>query len=90
VDVRLSALSADPARNARQVAKALIKFHLLDVRSQSLEALVRQLSSARYFNVINERYFRVSFDQLIERIVHELVAVGAADWHEGVVVNRDG
>lgn len=87
---RLSALSADPARNARQVAKALIKFHLLDVRSQSLEALVRQLSSARYFNVINERYFRVSFDQLIERIVHELVAVGAADWHEGVVVNRDG
>jgi glyoxylase-like metal-dependent hydrolase (beta-lactamase superfamily II) len=87
---RLLALSADPARNARQVAKALIKFHLLDVRSQPLEALVRHLSGARYFNVINERYFRVPFDQLIERIVHELVAVGAADWHEGVVVNRDG
>ena len=59
---RLAALSADPARNARQVAKALIKFYLLDVRSLSLEALIRHLSGARYFNVINERYFRVPFD----------------------------
>ena len=87
---RLAALSADPARNARQVAKALIKFYLLDVRSLSLEALIRHLSGARYFNVINERYFRVPFDQLIERSVHELVAVGAADCHDGVVANRDG
>jgi glyoxylase-like metal-dependent hydrolase (beta-lactamase superfamily II) len=87
---RLAALSADPARNARQVAKALIKFYLLDVRSLSLEALIRHLSGARYFNVINERYFRVPFDQLIERSVHELVAVGAAESHDGVVVNRDG
>ncbi len=87
---RLAALSADPARNARQVAKALIKFYLLDVRSLSLEALIRHLSGARYFNVINERYFRVPFDQLIERSVHELVAVGAAECHDGVVANRDG
>lgn len=87
---RLVALSADPARNARQVAKALIKFYLLDVRSLPLAALVRHLSGARYFNVINERYFRVPFDQLIERSVHELVAVGAAEWQDGVVANRDG
>jgi glyoxylase-like metal-dependent hydrolase (beta-lactamase superfamily II) len=87
---RLAALSADPARNARQVTKALIKFYLLDVRSLPLEVLVRHLSGARYFNVINERYFRVPFNQLIERSVHELVAVGAAEWHDGVVVNRGG
>jgi hypothetical protein len=67
----------------------LIKFYLLDVRSLSLEALIRHLSGARYFNVINERYFRVPFDQLIERSVHELVAVGAAECHDGVVTNRD-
>ena len=87
---RLAALSADPARNARQVAKALIKFYLLDVRSLPLEALIRHLSGARYFSVINERYFRVPFEQLIERSVHELVAVGAAECHDGMVANRDG
>jgi glyoxylase-like metal-dependent hydrolase (beta-lactamase superfamily II) len=87
---RLAALSADPARNARQVAKALIKFYLLDVRSLPLQALIRHLSGARYFNVINDRYFRVPFEQLIERSVHELVTVGAAECHDGVVANRGG
>jgi glyoxylase-like metal-dependent hydrolase (beta-lactamase superfamily II) len=87
---RLAALSADPARNARQVAKALIKFYLLDVRSLPLQTLSQHLSGARYFNVINERYFQLPFDRLIEGSVHELVAVGAAECHDGVVANRDG
>ena len=87
---RLDALSADAARNARQVAKALIKFYLLEVRSLSFEALVQHLVGARYFAVINERYFQVGFDELIERSVRELVAVGAAEWNRGTVTNRDG
>ena len=87
---RLAALAADPARNARQVAKVLLKFYLLDARSLPFDRLVQHLAGARYFTVINERYFRVPFDQLIERSVHELVAVGAAECHDGVVANRDG
>jgi glyoxylase-like metal-dependent hydrolase (beta-lactamase superfamily II) len=86
---RLAALSADPARNARQVAKALVKFYLLDVRSLPFDRLVRHLGGARYFSVINERYFRLPFDQLIERFVGELVAIGAAENNDGVVTNRD-
>ena len=86
---RLTALSADPTRNARQVAKALIKFYLLDVRSLPFDRLVSHLSGARYFNVINERYFRLPFDQLIGRFVGELTAVGAAENSDGVVTNRD-
>jgi len=86
---RLAALSADAARNARQVAKALVKFYLLDVRSLSLDRLVQHLSGARYFSIINERYFRRPFDQLIAQIVHELVAVGAAEFKDGVVTNQD-
>jgi glyoxylase-like metal-dependent hydrolase (beta-lactamase superfamily II) len=86
---RLEALAADPARNARQVAKVLIKFYLLDVRSLSFDRLVRHLSSARYFTVINERYFRLPFDEMISNSVHELVAVGAAEWRDGIVTNRD-
>lgn len=87
---RLVALSSDAARNARQVAKALIKFYLLEVRSLPLEALVRHLAGARYFAIINERYFRLPFDQLIERCVRELAAIGAVEIVDGAVVNRDG
>ena len=87
---RLDALAADPARNARQVAKVLLKFYLLDARSLPFDRLVQHLAGARYFTVINERYFRLPFDQMIANSVHELVAVGAAVWHDGIVANRDG
>jgi glyoxylase-like metal-dependent hydrolase (beta-lactamase superfamily II) len=86
---RLAALSADAARNARQVAKVLIKFYLLDVRSLPLDRLVRHLSGARYFTIINERYFDKPFDALITQIVRELAAVGAAQLMDGVVSNRN-
>ena len=86
---RLTALASDPARNARQVAKALIKFYLLDVRSLPFVQLVEHLAGARYFAVINERYFRWPFDELIAQIVRELAAVGAAEFNDGVVTNRD-
>lgn len=86
---RLEALATDPARNARQVAKALIKFYLLDVRALPFEQLVRHLAGARYFTVINERYFRLPFGELIAHSVRELVAVGAAVWHDDTVANRD-
>ena len=86
---RLTALAADPARNARQVAKVLIKFYLLDVRSLPFAQLVQQLAGARYFALINDRYFRLPFEELIGRSVSELVAVGAAEWKDGTVSNRD-
>lgn len=86
---RLAALAADPARNARQVAKVLIKFYLLDVRSLPFDQLVRQLAGARYFAAINDRYFGLPFEELIGRSVRELVAVGAAEWQGGVISNRD-
>ncbi len=50
---------------------------------------LQHLAGARYFTLINERYFRLPFDQLIANSVHELVAVGAAEWHDGIVANRD-
>ena len=86
---RLKALSSDAARNARQVAKTLIKFYLLEVRSLPFAALLSHFGGARYFEVINERYFRVPLDELIGRCVRELVAVGAAGWNGEIVSNRD-
>jgi len=87
---RLAALSSDPARNARHVARVLIKFYLLEVRDIAWSALVAHLDSARYFHVINDRYFRLPFEQMIARSVGELAAAGAAERVEGRVLNRDG
>ena len=87
---RLAALSTDPARNARHVAKALVKFYLLEIRSLTFEQLVQHLAGARYFHLINERYFGVTLAAFLAQIVRELAAVGAADWHDGIVANRDG
>jgi len=86
---RLEALSSDPTRNARHVAKVLLKFYLLEVRSLPFSALVQHLSGARYFHMINERYFAVAFDELLARLVRDLVKSGAAEWTDGTVSNRD-
>jgi glyoxylase-like metal-dependent hydrolase (beta-lactamase superfamily II) len=86
---RLAALEANPERNARQVAKALTKFLLLDLRRIDFHALVRHLSGARYFTLINDRYFRLPFDSFIARTVDDLVAAGAATRVGACVENRD-
>jgi glyoxylase-like metal-dependent hydrolase (beta-lactamase superfamily II) len=86
---RLEALASDPVRNARHVAKALLKFYLLEVRSLPFSALVQHLSGARYFHLINDRYFAMAFDELLARLVRELVKSGAAEWADGAVSNRD-
>lgn len=86
---RLDALSADPARNARQVARVLIKFWLLDRQRVSLEALTAHFAQARYLTLINERYFAQPFDRFIARAVTELVAAGAAALVDGEVRNAE-
>lgn len=74
---RLDALAADPARNARQVARVLIKFWLLDRRSSTIEALIAHFAQARYLPLINARYFGQSFEAFMRRTLTELAAMGA-------------
>jgi glyoxylase-like metal-dependent hydrolase (beta-lactamase superfamily II) len=75
---RLDALSASLERNARHAAKVLLKFYLLEVRQVSLEALIAHVAGARYYPLINDRYFRMPFDAFIRQNIDELVAAGAA------------
>jgi glyoxylase-like metal-dependent hydrolase (beta-lactamase superfamily II) len=84
---RLDALSADPARNARQVARVLIKFWLLDRQRVTLDALIAHFAQARYLTLINERYVHQPFDQFIRRVVSELAAAGAVALADGEVRN---
>lgn len=74
---RLDALAADPARNARQVARVLIKFWMLDRREVPLAALIDHFERARYLPLINERYFGQPIRAFLRRTVDDLVAAGA-------------
>lgn len=88
---RLDALAASPERNARHIAKVMVKFWLLQVRSSTLPELVGHLAGTRYLEAIRARYFA---DQtgaaVIERAVAELVAGGAAQRRGERIENREG
>lgn len=87
---RLDALRADPARNARHVAKVLVKFWLLQVRACSRAQAAAHFARARYFEVIRARYFGASdVAAVVGRALDELVAGGAAAERGGQIVNVD-
>ena len=86
---RLDALEASPERNARNVIKTLLKFHLLIVREAVLAELIAHFGGVHYAEIVNQRYFRLPFSEFIVRTVDDLVAGGALELRDGVVANRD-
>jgi len=80
---RLAALADNPARNARQVAKTLVKFFLLEVRNVAFDELAAHFFAARYFQEINTRYVRQPWQRFMRTIVDELIALGAATERDG-------
>lgn len=86
---RLDALGASLERNARHAAKVLLKFHLLEVRRVTMDDLVARVARARYFPLINDRYFRMPFDAFVRQQVSDLVAGGAAVMDGDAVLNLD-
>jgi len=75
---RLQSLSADPARHARHAAKVLIKFHLLEVQSCSVDELDRWLDQVPYVGVTHAAHF-ASVDMRSWRVdlLNELASSGA-------------
>ncbi len=89
-NARLDALAESPERNARHVARVLIKFYLLQVRSVTCEALLAHLARTRYFRLMHERYFTAQpFEAMVTRAVQELAATRAAEVVGDVVCNID-
>jgi glyoxylase-like metal-dependent hydrolase (beta-lactamase superfamily II) len=86
---RLHALADNPDRNARHAAKVLLKFYLLDVRRTAMRDLVAHVAGARYFRLINDRYFRMPLADFVERLVAELVADRVAAVDGDTVLNVD-
>lgn len=88
---RLDALESNPARNARNVLKVLVKFWLLQVGQASLGRLIRHFSRARYAHVVHQRFFAdLSFDQMLEQTAWQLCAAGAAVLEGSRLRNLDG
>jgi glyoxylase-like metal-dependent hydrolase (beta-lactamase superfamily II) len=54
---RLDSFIQDPQHHALHASKVLIKFHLLEVRSQPLAELLPWLQGTPYFAAVHQRYF---------------------------------
>jgi glyoxylase-like metal-dependent hydrolase (beta-lactamase superfamily II) len=75
---RLQSLSSDPVKHARHAAKVLIKFHLLEVQSCSVDKLNRWLDQVPYVGMMHDEYF-ASVEMRSWRIdlLNELAGAGA-------------
>lgn len=87
---RLEALAASPERNARHIAKVMVKFLLLELRSIPLADLIERLTPTRYLQTLQQRFFPdKSGAAVIERAVAELLASGAVVRNGDRIENGD-
>jgi glyoxylase-like metal-dependent hydrolase (beta-lactamase superfamily II) len=86
---RVDYFIADPARNAQNAVKVMLKFLLLERQSLPLAELPAILGQGRLFAVANERFLKKTGAELAQWAVEQLVRVGAAELVGGVLLNRD-
>lgn len=86
---RIDYFAADPARNAQNAIKVLLKFLLLEKQSIPLAQVEPLLSGMFLFHEANRRYFHQTEAELAQWAVAQLVRAGAAEVVDGRFVNRD-
>ena len=86
---RVDYFMADPARNAQNAVKVMLKFLLLERQSMPLEEVQSLLCGMALTREANQRYLQMADDALMQWAVAQLVRVGAAAVKEGMLVNRD-
>jgi len=86
---RLLGFRQEPLQHARYAAKALLKFHLIEVRQQSHGALMRWLAGTEVHGALWQRHFS---DRPIEawtlEILQDLQRSGAISIVDGLVFDR--
>ena len=87
---RLAGFRADPARHDRHAAKVLLKFHLLEERSQPLPELRAWFAAAALMRGMWQRLGRpgASVEDWCDALVAELCAAGVLALRGGVVHDR--
>ena len=89
---RLAAFRADPDKHDRHAVKVLIKYHMMEERSQPLEALLRWACAAPMLRELWARQLRTgvvtaSPEQSVRGLLSDLVKGGALAIRDGVVVD---
>jgi len=86
---RLGYLAADPARNARNAVKVLIKFLLLDRQRIPLDQLPAMMRDIPLLHMANERYMHMEDAQLAQWVVGQLARAGAARSDGGFLLDAE-
>lgn len=85
---RLEGFERDPQRHGWYAAKALTKFHLIEVRRAARPRLFHWLQATPLLSRIHSRYFGgTAFDAWCESLLDELIRAGAATMDGGDVVD---
>ncbi|NBU88182.1 MAG: MBL fold metallo-hydrolase [Betaproteobacteria bacterium] len=87
---RLASFQADPLRHARHAVKVLIKYHVMEVRTQPLQELLAWASTTPYVVGLWERFGRRAQPAVGEwcaAFVMELVSAGALALRDEVVTD---
>lgn len=85
---RLRSLAADPAKHARHAAKVLIKFHLLELQSCSIDELNQWLDRVPYIGLVHHTHFAdVAMQVWRDDLLHELARSGALNIGGGLIRN---
>ena len=86
---RVDYFMADPARNAQNAVKVLLKFLLLEKQSIPLTELEPLMTGMYLFCESNRRYLKKDESELAQWAVAQLVRAGAAEVNAGRLVNKD-
>lgn len=86
---RLQGFRQDPPRHARYAAKALLKFHLIEVRQQSMHDLLAWLTNTEVHGQLWQRHFSAQpIAEWTESLLQDLRRSGAIAIEDGVVLDR--
>ena len=80
---RLRAFAADPAKNARHVAKALFVFSLLDKGRMAVADIPAYLARIAYFGELNGQFIHAPPETLGDWLVGDLLRAGAVTVDSG-------
>lgn len=85
---RLDYLAADPARNAQNGIKVLVKFRLLERRRITLAELRQWMREVPLLVESNRNHLQMEPDALADWTAAQLVKAGAAIIEDGILVDR--
>jgi hypothetical protein len=84
---RLDYLAEDPARNARNGVRVLLKFVLLERQRIALDAIPALLKGMDVLREANARWLRMTPQEMADWAVAQLVRGGAARVEQGILLD---